>query len=95
MSTRKTCPSNVNKRMGLLDLPQKRRTLAEKKADDELVANAQAEREATTSQALQEVGELEERMKNKQAAIKVSVTKPVRPAAKNSKYTLPLLDSMN
>ena len=59
------------------------------------MANAQAEREAATSQALQKVGELDERMKNEQAAIKVSVTKPVCPAAKNSKYTLPLLDSVN
>jgi hypothetical protein len=86
MSTRKTCSSNMNKRMGLLDLPQKRRTPAEKKADDELVANARAEREATSSQALQKIGELEEKMKTEQTATKVSVAKPIRPAAKNSKY---------
>lgn len=77
----------MNKHPGLLDLPQKRRILAEKKADDKLMANAQAKREVTTNQALQRVSELEEKMKNEQAASKASVTKPVHPAAKNSKYT--------
>ncbi|KAG8220531.1 hypothetical protein J3R82DRAFT_3240 [Butyriboletus roseoflavus] len=82
MSTCKTHPSNVNKHLGLLDLPQKRWTAAEKKADDELLANTWAKREASASQALQQVSELEEKMKNEQTVTKASVTEAYSPSCK-------------
>lgn len=85
MSTRKTHPSNVNKRLGLPDLPQKRRTPVEKKADDELLVNARVHREATANQTLQRVNDLEAKMKDDQEITMVSIAKPVCPAIVKSK----------
>ncbi|KAI9572240.1 hypothetical protein HD554DRAFT_2036254 [Boletus coccyginus] len=84
MSIHKTCLFNVNKHLGWPDLSQKRRTPAEKKADDELMANAQAEREVATSQALQRVSKFKAKMKDEQAM--ATVAKPVCPTMKKKPY---------
>ncbi|KAN0074693.1 hypothetical protein V8E55_011742 [Tylopilus felleus] len=84
-TTWKTCASNVHKRLGLPDLPQRRRTSTQKKADNELLSNACAEREAATNQSAQRLNDMETKMKNDQAMAMVNIAKPVHPAPATNK----------
>ena len=74
-STQRTRPSNVGKRLGLPDVPKKRRTPAEKRADNQLLADSHAPKEAAIQQAIQQVGDLENRM----ASDQVAATAPMKP----------------
>lgn len=75
---RRTRPSNANKRLGLPDLPQKKRSPAEKKDDDERIAAVRAEKTIAAQQAVQDIAVLENHMARKQAAATAHV-KPVQP----------------
>ena len=78
---RKTRATNVDQRLGLPDVPKKRRSPAEKKADEQKLADLRAAKEATVAQAIQKMGELENEMAGDQAAA-IAVAKPIRPRAK-------------
>ena len=74
-SIQRTRPSNAGKHLGLPGAPKKRRTPAEKRADDQLLANSHAAKEAAIQQAIQQVGDL----KNKMASDQVAATAPMKP----------------
>ena len=74
-SPRRTRPSNVNKHLGLPDAPQKKRTMAEKRNNDQLVAAARKAKQTVTRQAIEDIGDLEAKMAVEQKA----ATAPVKP----------------
>ena len=72
---RKTRASNVTKHPGLPDLPSKKRTPAEKQADEQGITNKQA---AKVKTAVEQMGRLEQKMETAQATASASA-KPVHP----------------
>jgi hypothetical protein len=83
-SDRKTRASNIDKHLGLPDLPNKRRSPKEKTADEQKLTDLHTAKEATVAQAIQKMGEMENKMANDQAAA-ITAAKPVRPHAKTTK----------
>ena len=74
----KTRASNVTKHPGLPDLPSKKRTPAEKQADEQGITDKQAAKAAKVKTAVEQMGRLEQKMETAQAAAIASV-KPVHP----------------
>lgn len=77
-SPRRTRPSNATKRLGLPDLPAKKRTSAEKQADDKSLADQHAAKAVKSQAAIERMGRLEKQMETDQAAT-IAPVKPVRP----------------
>ncbi|KAF8834004.1 hypothetical protein BDN67DRAFT_985639 [Paxillus ammoniavirescens] len=80
-SPRRTRPLNSTKRLGLPDAPVKRCTPAEKKADEQLIVDAQAAKDASFKQAVKRLGKMEDKMEVEQAEMAIPA-KPVRPCAR-------------
>ena len=59
-------------------MPKKKRTLAEKRADDQRVADSCAAKEVAIEQAIEQVGDLESKMASDQV-VATAPAKPVRP----------------
>ncbi|KAG6379636.1 hypothetical protein JVT61DRAFT_10154 [Boletus reticuloceps] len=78
VSPRRTRPSNANKRVGLPDLPAKKRTSAEKQADEQRLTDQRTAKAAKTKAAIEKMGRIEQKMETDQAAA-VAPVKPVRP----------------
>lgn len=83
-SPRRTRPSNATKRLGLPDLPVKKRTRAEKQADERSLADKRATKAAKAKAAIEHIGRLEQSMETNQAAA-IAPVKPVRPRLKTAK----------
>ncbi|KAF8839053.1 hypothetical protein BDN67DRAFT_1012639, partial [Paxillus ammoniavirescens] len=81
VSPRRTRLKNATQHPGIPDIPAKRCTTAEKKADDQALADAEAVKEAALKQAVLRMGKMENKMavEQRQAATPV---KPVRPRPK-------------
>ncbi|KIK82057.1 hypothetical protein PAXRUDRAFT_14924 [Paxillus rubicundulus Ve08.2h10] len=87
VSPRHTRLKNATQHPGIPDIPAKRPTTAEKKADDQALADAEAVKEAALKQAVLHMGKMENKMaaEQRQAATPV---KPVRPHPKVVKKAL-------
>lgn len=80
----KTCTSNADKHLGLPDVPKKRRSPAEKKADEQKLTDLRSEKEAAVARVIQQMGAMEGKMAGNQAAA-TAAAKPIRPHAKTTK----------
>ncbi|KAG6370243.1 hypothetical protein JVT61DRAFT_10703 [Boletus reticuloceps] len=83
VSPRRTRSSNVNKHVGLPDLPAKKRRSAEKRVDEQRLADQHTAKAAKTKAAIEKMGRIKQKMETDQATA-VAPVKPVclRPCQK-------------
>lgn len=84
LPSRRTRATNAAKHPGLPDAPAKRRTAAEKLADDAELLELQATKDTTAILTLNRLASVEEAMEASQTAQRMASKKGIRPKIKRS-----------